>query len=135
MSYSAVMASLPRSNMSTQVRFKEIQRKRKSRKVQHRLSSDYSVLHPNDVAAWELHDSLLDFQNSFSKPTPLMILEAGYPVETHQVISRGNIYTISIQYLHNIYTPGGDHGRLRPHDAQDPQVPGEADTDTESGDS
>ena len=103
MSYSAVMASLPRSNMSTQVRFKEIQRKRKSRKVQHLFSSDYSVLHPNDVAAWELHDSLLDFQNSFSKPTPLMILEAGYPVETHQVISRGNIYTISTQYLYNIY--------------------------------
>ena len=102
MSYSAVMASLPRSNMSTQVRFKEIQRKRKSRKVQHLFSPDYSVLHPNDVAAWELHDSLLDFQNSFSKPTPLMILEAGYPVETHQVTT--NIYTISTQYLINIYT-------------------------------
>ena len=108
------MASLPRSKISTQVRFKEIQRKRKSRKVQHGLSPDYSVLHPNDVAAWELHDSLLDFQNSFSKPTPLMILEAGYPVETHQVISRGNIYTISTRYLHDIYTylrtcprPGG----------------------------
>ena len=40
------------------------------------------------------------------------------------------------QYLHNIYTLvtlGGDQGRLRPHDAQDPPVPGEA--DPESGDS
>ena len=45
------------------------------------------------------------------------------------------MYAISTQYLHNIYTPGGDQGRLRPHDAQDPQLPGEADTDTESGDS
>ena len=113
MSYSAVTASLPRSKISTQVRFKEIQRKRKSRKVQHRLSSDYSVLHPNDVAAWELHDSLLDFQNSFSKPTPLMILEAGYPVETHQVITWGNIYTISTQYLCNIYTISAQYLHIR----------------------
>ena len=102
MSYSAVTATRPPSNISTQVRFEEIQRKRNSRKSITSSSSDYSVLHPNDVAAWELHDSLLDFQNAFSKPTPLMILEAGYPVETHQVSTRENIYTISTQYLHTI---------------------------------
>ena len=47
---------------------------------------DQSVLHPNDVEAWKLYDSMADInQDIYSKPTPLMIVEAGYNVETHQV--------------------------------------------------
>ena len=59
---------------------------------------DHSILHPNDVEAWKLYDSMLDVnQDIYTKPTPLMIVEAGYNVETHQV------HTFTLSMIHKGY--------------------------------
>jgi len=63
--------------------------------------TDHSILHPNDVEAWKLYDSMLDVnQDIYTKPTPLMIVEAGYNVETHQIVTNDG-YILSLHRIPN----------------------------------
>ena len=46
-------------------------------------------LHPNAISSWVEH------ANQYSQPTDWMVLEAGYPVETHDVVTQdGYILTL-----------------------------------------
>ena len=48
-----------------------------------------AAVHPNDLASWTLHG------NTYSQPTDWMVAEAGYPVESHDVVTEdGYILTL-----------------------------------------
>ena len=62
------------------------------------------VPHPNDVSAWPLHGQA-GTSPRFSRPTPELILEAGYPVETHSVVTEDG-YILSLHRI-PVYTRSG----------------------------
>lgn len=64
----------------------------------HSFIQDPNILHPNDIAAWPLHASLSLPGDRFSRPTPELIIRAGYPVETHQVVT-GDGYILSLHRI------------------------------------
>ena len=45
----------------------------------------YSVQHPNDINSWQMYGELEKHQDPYTLPTPLIVIQAGYYVETHQV--------------------------------------------------
>ena len=48
-----------------------------------------AAVHPNDLASWTLHG------NTYSQPTDWMVAAAGYPVESHDVVTEdGYILTL-----------------------------------------
>ena len=48
-----------------------------------------AIQHPNAISSWLLHGE------KYSQPTDWMVLEAGYPVESHEVVTQdGYILTL-----------------------------------------
>lgn len=64
-------------------------------KIDTALHSVYSIQHPNDINSWQIYDQLQKHEDPYTLPTPLIIIQAGYDVETHQIVTPdGYILTI-----------------------------------------
>ena len=58
-----------------------------------------AAVHPNDLASWTLHG------NTYSQPTEWMVAEAGYPVESHDVVTEDG-YILTVHRLPAAHSTG-----------------------------